>query len=308
MSIETTLNRPPVADEIDIESQAEAVLATFPSELQERWRTFFDDSEDQQAALVQILEIADRREKITQNAITEDDFKVEFTGEANRRKEEWKAAVLEDIHKILKLRAVSIGFGKTAEVYERRFKDGSVSDYCIKVIYNIKEPEYAQHNDIKTEFSYLEKLANLEVDGVRVSKPYAYVQNKGAHILVMEKFNAIALASIFDGTQKIPQGFDPEMFFAKLERFVQKMHQLKIHHRDLHAGNIMIDRQTLMPLVIDLGKTKEVFGSDDPYLELNTGLLGDESKSFMNDMTKIQEHKKVFNALLNTTKKGGQPR
>jgi serine/threonine protein kinase len=297
-----------MAEEMDIETKAETVLATFPAELQKRWRDFFEESEDQQAALAQIMEIADRREKITQNAITDDDFQVEFTGEANRRKEEWKAAVLEDIRKILKLRAVSIGFGKTAEVYERRFKDGSTSDYCIKVIYNTKEPEYAQHNDIKTEFSHLDKLTKLEVDGVRISKPYAYIQNKGAHILVMEKFNAITLASIFEGINKIPEGFNPEIFFAKLERFVQKMHALHFHHRDLHAGNIMIDRQTLMPLVIDLGKTKEVFGSDDPYLELNTGLLGDESKSFMNDLTKIQEHKRVFQALLNNTKKGGQPR
>lgn len=307
MSIENNLNRYPLAEEPDLESQAETIIATFPPELQKRWRDFFDDSEDQQTALNQILEVADRREKITQNAVTDDDFKVEFTGEANRQNEEWKAAVLEDIHKILKSRAVSIGYGKTAEVYERHFKDGSTSDYCIKVIYNIKEPEYADHNDIKTEFSYLEKLADIEVEGVRTSKPYAYVQNKGAHILVMEKFNAFALANIFDGTQKIPQGFDPEIFFTRLKRYVQKMHELKIHHRDLHAGNIMIDRQTLMPLVIDLGKTKEVLGNDDPYLELNTGLRGDESKSFMNDLVKIEEHRKTF-ALLLRSQKGEQPR
>lgn len=54
-----------------------------------------------------------------------------------------------------------------------------------------------------------------------------------------------------------PEHFDHERFISGLRAYIKVMHdEYRIHHRDLHSGNIMIDRETGDARVIDFGKSK----------------------------------------------------
>ncbi|NTW22477.1 protein kinase family protein [Candidatus Falkowbacteria bacterium] len=309
MNIEKSLRHPLAAEnlpEIDVEDQADKLLATFPSELQRQWRTFFEESEDQQAAYVRILEIAGKRQNAIQPKSEGKTFDLKLSKEAAKRNEEWQKALIEDVGTIIERNPEPIGVGRTAKVHKRALKDGSTASYCLKIIINTKKSEYLRDNDIGTEFSFLEKLESLNVDGARISLPYACIQNQDKHVLVMENIDGVSIQDVLDDKEKLPDGFDPDVFFTKLENFIRKMHERSIHHRDLHAGNVMIDRNTLDPRVIDFGMAIKIMGDEDPYIRR------DERKEklwvYINDLVGLKENKKLlFEHLHNKNQKGGQP-
>ena len=82
------------------------------------------------------------------------------------------------------------------------------------------------------------------------------------------------------------------------------MHDQGIHHRDLHDGNILVDRKTLMPRVIDFGKTGRQVGYDnisqtnDPYREF------DESRNIKNAFPRDLDQIEIYIKLINKRKKG----
>jgi serine/threonine protein kinase len=76
-----------------------------------------------------------------------------------------------------------------------------------------------------------------------------------ANAIIMERLDAINLQHVINGSAELPDGFDIHPFFEDLEAYVTHMHKQEgIVHMDLHARNIMIDKATAMPRVIDFGK------------------------------------------------------
>lgn len=168
----------------------------------------------------------------------------------------------------------SIGKGFTAEVFQSK----RCPKCCYKVIYDLDE--YKTGLTIKEEALIQDELSDIEVDGVRVPKPYYYKMTPDSHVMVMETLDAYTLQDVESGKVGLPENFDLEKFISALRNFVTKMHSMGIHHRDLHDRNVLIDRETGVPRVIDFGKTKtgcdknleSVYrNEDDIYLEEKNG-------------------------------------
>jgi serine/threonine protein kinase len=73
--------------------------------------------------------------------------------------------------------------------------------------------------------------------------------------IIMERLDAINLQHVINGSAELPEGFDIHPFFEDLEAYVSHMHKQEgVVHMDLYARNIMIDKSTAMPRVIDFGR------------------------------------------------------
>jgi len=46
----------------------------------------------------------------------------------------------------------------------------------------------------------------------------------------------MSVQEMIDDINKIPEGFDIDIFSKKLKSLVEKMNKERMHHRDLHAG------------------------------------------------------------------------
>lgn len=160
-----------------------------------------------------------------------------------------------------------IDFGKSADV----FRD-PLNGYCYKVITRemealLKAPDEAQFllelQDLKSEVKVPNPLFTIEAT---VRGEYSH-KLRTKSILCMETLDGITLKDIFDHKQELPENFDLIKFCSSLNNFIKRMNEdFNIYHRDLHAGNVMIDIQTGMPCVFDFGLSKKKFLTDeDPY-------------------------------------------
>jgi len=180
--------------------------------------------------------------------------------------EKQKNEILEHI-KGIESQGNSIGSGRTAEVFYSE-SDPSV---CYKII-NSTELYF---NDVSKESTFLSEVLEIKNPEVRCPKPHysLMVENgKGRyHVLVMERLDAVSIDDLLTGKEEnIPRGFDFKDFFKKIESFLEKMHRAGIYHRDFHAGNIMIERGTGQPCVIDFGTAKKnIINSEDPYKKVD---------------------------------------
>jgi serine/threonine protein kinase len=213
----------------------------------------------------------------------------------------------EQVRHDLEKHTQSIGAGNTATVFEKVFKDASLSPYCLKVVSDVNALEYVSNRSIKEEFDLMIELWKDNVAGVRIPEPLYWIDLGDKHVLVMEKLDAVPLHLYIHNLENqpnlpIPDDMDIEDFIASLESFIKSWHAKGYYHRDLHGNNVMVDVKTRKPRVIDLGKSKrKTFMDDDPDTEHNfrTG----KTDTFMNDLRQIAEFKK---SLLNKATKGEQ--
>jgi RIO-like serine/threonine protein kinase len=183
-----------------------------------------------------------------------------------------------------------IGVGKTAQVHTPEDNE----EICFKIVTSREvmgtnapppripitdadpfSPE-TQHADAEHEGQYLEDLQGIDYD-VFVPQPiayttYEYPQQEGdtylvketVNILAMRRLDAVSLKDVIEGVAEVPSTMKPDTFFSQLRSFVERMHMKGIYHRDFHSGNIMIDKKTGRPCVIDFGRAS--YGSgDDAY-------------------------------------------
>ena len=164
----------------------------------------------------------------------------------------------------------NIGEGKTAEVAVWNEDNTTI---CVKLISetrlndlyeNSAAPRY---NSPKLEGEMLDKVSNTSTK-VRVPTPIGYIEfndefGEKVSALLMERVNAVTLNDIHYNQEGFPENFDIDVYFSELEKFLKQMHQHeRIHHRDLSEGNLMIDRETGMPVVIDYGDATYDYGYD----------------------------------------------
>lgn len=154
------------------------------------------------------------------------------------------------------LNAEKIGFGNNAEVFKLQEPFESV---CVKVIK--KQPQVIVNN-LDEEFNFQQKVNET---GIKTPKNLIKIKNieTGQEYMVMEKITGRSLSEILKDPNFNMLQFDIDGFFEKLISMVTKMHDVaKIHHRDLHAGNIMYNTVTMEPVIIDFGHATESYMSD----------------------------------------------
>jgi serine/threonine protein kinase len=173
---------------------------------------------------------------------------------------------LEVIQRVLNLPEQFVGEGMTAQVVT--FPENR--RHCIKIVSPMtRDTSYQYHHlvvPLEEEGQFLYDVASaLNPDdgrvGVRVPEPIASFSvtradgpaSEAVQVLVMERMNAVSLKDVFALDATLPEGFNAYQFMDMLDNFIKKMHEHGIFHRDLHPGNIMVDLQTGLPVVIDFG-------------------------------------------------------
>lgn len=156
-----------------------------------------------------------------------------------------------------------LGEGRTAEVYFV----GSNNEICLKIYKkSVRIPQDIYYVSPTKELEFLEAVDNL---GTRARAPKAYAcyedkEDDGYNFLMMETLSAVSLDDILQGRADLPAGFNLAEFSKSLRDFVQKMHESGIYHRDLHEGNIMIDKTTGAVYIIDFGAATSFPGEPEP--------------------------------------------
>ena len=169
--------------------------------------------------------------------------------------------MVRDIRFAMSNPATFLGNGAVAEVFTLR-NTGSFSErtICVKVVTDYQR--YAEGNRMSKEVSFLDALQDLQVEGVRTPLPYIVFSGIGMDGCIMEHLEAFNFRRILESQtteeikDELPEGFDVKVFFRQVHLYVEQMHLRGIYHGDLHLRNLMIDRKTGLPRIIDFGKAR----------------------------------------------------
>ncbi|MFA5934763.1 MAG: AarF/UbiB family protein [Candidatus Paceibacterota bacterium] len=214
-------------------------------------------------------------------SITENPSVDEKIREIVKRQYKTAEALLNDITKRL-------GEGMTAEVCFLASND----KLCLKIYKReVEMVEGIYFLSPADELFIQNKVRSINC-GVRVPKVYcAFKDNEtedGLQYILMERLNAVSIDDVFTGREKLPEAFDFDKFSVALKKFLEEMHGFDVYHRDLHEGNIMIDKVTGMPYVIDFGASTEFYGEGNPY-EITKGNLVERRTSDEGMVKKVLE-------------------
>ncbi len=203
---------------------------------------------------------------------------IKFPSVEIREKKYCEKIVAESIKEVEK-EGINIGSGKAANVLT--LKD---EDICMKAIHN----KTISSNGVEKEMSFNDMLFKK---GIHVPAPVCAVITNGKDYFFMEKKGyGVSVDDLLKDdsggkVEELPPNFDFKKFFETLRREVKKMHDEKVYHRDLHAGNILIDENG-EPVIIDFGDAAYLhLSGEDPYRRV--GAAGAEETMYPNDDTKV---------------------
>lgn len=155
------------------------------------------------------------------------------------------------------------------------YKLSSVAErgLCVKVLeHRENAPDPGHTADI--EARYQRRMCEVEVAGVRSPRCFGYWMSEGEEWkagIIMEQLDAVNLQHVLNGTESLPETFDSEEFFGDLEEYIDNMHEkLKILHGDMAARNIMVDRKTGRPYLIDYGRAESLLRVPGRSREMKT--------------------------------------
>ena len=140
--------------------------------------------------------------------------------------------------------------------------------YCIKVLHSRHNSPYATRlqlgNTVEQESSLLERLNEFSFRGVRTPYYVGRFENAtkdGFNAIIMERLTAVNFQHVLNGSAPMPKTFNKDVFFDSLEAYMDALHSFQhIAHLDLEPRNIMIDAETGLPRVIDLGRARSLAG------------------------------------------------
>ena len=163
---------------------------------------------------------------------------------------------------------LEVGSGNFSKVYQ---------DSEAGLVYKKQKPLTTPKNTVHEEAEFLGELHGASNE-VIVPMPIASVvadlsrskdQRKVRQsVLVMQKIDGYSLDRLLptenEGNAELefPETFNVDTFFAALKKFVKTMHDEKgIYHCDLYDRNIMIEKSTGKPVLIDFGEAQRFFES-----------------------------------------------
>ena len=273
-------------DSVKMPGQVDTLLARLPMELQEVWEDRIDSlSESEQVEmLAQVLKKRSQSVDPTQETH-------ELLPEGVEIFERFPDEVKELLGRLKdSSQKIEIGYGKAAHVVAAKGQEG----VCYKVLLP-HEQQPPGTNDIARE-TELQQKAYAELDGtadVRVPAIFGFIHESGTRAMIMELLNAVSVRQVVEEkVADLPAVFNIDQFIVALQNFVNTMHEKRIYHRDLHGGNILIDRETGLPCVIDFGlSTDSVVDERDAYTTrvVNNGQM--ENHVLLSDTDAVQQIK-----------------
>ncbi|HET8575258.1 MAG TPA: phosphotransferase [Candidatus Paceibacterota bacterium] len=174
-----------------------------------------------------------------------------------RRKEVRTEVMRKAVQQLAEMKAEPERFldqGGAGSVYE------VMAGMCMKVPlrhYVFPSDHYDLGNTLDVEASFLRRVSGIYHAGVRAPGYIGLATNQGLSGLVMEKLPAVNFQKVLSGEEPLPETFNENKFFSALEKYIDFMHQdLQVAHGDLYSRNVMMDRKSGMPYVIDFGRSK----------------------------------------------------
>lgn len=289
--------------EINLDEQIENLLAEaenlLPENLRKQYEEKYENAETDQEVkqiLNQLQSALEHRKNISADKMPVIEDEIVSDKCTPEELEQIKKQIETLQEKINKGDMPSLGEGRVAEV----FSGWEDSPFCFKIIKKEKDAIniYKTENNIKRESELLQEVSQkINVKGARVPKFHYYQANSEIHFMVMENLNAITLEEAMKKRNNFPSDFDAEKFFDSLEKFVTELNKNRIYHKDLHKGNIMVDKNDGTCYVIDFG-TAGHFIDESKAFEKIDPKTGNMVK-ITSDINNTRAHKKDFEKAFN---------
>jgi serine/threonine protein kinase len=143
-----------------------------------------------------------------------------------------------------------------------------------RVLYKILlGPVVGYHNDLESEAGFLAELRTLAETRpeirVGVPAPYFFISDPRIDIFAMQDIShADSIKNIMDRSIPVPATYPLTLAFDAVRTFVEYMHAEGYYHRDLRAGNIMLnlaataDGPEPLAYIIDTGFAIRTFSEE----------------------------------------------
>lgn len=239
----------------EYESGVDSLVHEFPEELHDRLYTEIEDLDNQSAENFLVSKLIERKRALVSNEMRTMPEDVMVTHEC-------PLAIMKSLE-----RQVEVGDSDYLDAGENGKVIASLRQEraCYKVLYpervrthglNIVREAVMQH--------HASKLLGQHEGVAQVPKVLAFVDHERARAIMMDKIEGVSMLKVLEGTARLPDGFDIDACFEKIERAVTLLNEHHIYHRDLtdNAGNVMID-QDGEPWIVDFGSAVKAIGSDD---------------------------------------------
>lgn len=273
--------------DMDIEDKIDELLETVPTELRMRWKNdiLAKQAKPEDALLQLETLIHDRKTVLGQKQYHPASQLIREHAQRERMTEE----ALTIARSIIERSDNVIGVGGTGRVHTSSQYPGT----CYKYIFNTGK-EYTNYNDVFEEERITDLASSLIVNKVRCPKTLFVFSEGNTSVLALEELRAISLKRAIALPSLLPAGFDIDTFFADLETYIHTLHtRYRVHHRDLHADNIMIDTDSGHAYVIDFGRAvSDMLGDEDPYVMIDA--QGNTVGRHLDDVEQIGLHKSAL--------------
>lgn len=242
-------SQPSIADNEHDDEHIEHLLLSLPEELRSRWEENIWGEKAKPMTSKEVISLLEGVIKERENALAETNLK---GIEDLDLREKVKAAIAE-VERQFEEGSIVLGQGQVGKVVQVP----GVNAVCIKFLKDDVQGE--KHLKlINNEISILESLRDMVVAGIKVPYLYAYGLDHPPYYFVMETVQGYSLKDIVEKPHEVPDfverllAQDEDEVIANLTKYVEELHSRRIVHGDLHAGNIMMDKNGNW-FVIDFG-------------------------------------------------------
>ena len=197
-----------------------------------------------------------------------------------------------------------LGEGKRSMVYRARWRGREVG---LKVYKPAAMANHARKHKLPlAEFEYRRNKAFFDARGMSkyVAEPLGFIVEPGFQMSVQECVEG----EVYYFAQRDHADFISPRFMEDLADIVSLSHEAQLYDIDLHAMNVMVDRQKGTPKLFDFNQIPFTERPQNPFigLALKLGLLGRESRD-LRKLARFQNYERVERKLLKFYEESSTP-
>jgi ubiquinone/menaquinone biosynthesis C-methylase UbiE len=198
-----------------------------------------------------------------------------------------------------------LGEGKRSMVYRAKWRGREVG---LKVYKPAAMANHARKHKLPlAEFEYRRNKAFFDARGMSkyVAEPLGFIVEPGFQMSVQECVEG----EVYYFAQRDHADFISPRFMEDLADIVSLSHEAQLYDIDLHAMNVMVDRQKGTPKLFDFNQIPFTERPQNPFigLALKLGLLGRGSRD-LRKLARFQNYERVERKLLKFYEESSTPR